>query len=131
LNPYFISVGSSRDERGFLEFAEYPGQLPFEPKRAFVISQVPSSSIRGQHAHSTTSQLLMCVSGSMTARFISESHESTFDLDPSSGWLLVPPMNYGELSNFSSDCVLVVLASEQYDPDEYIADFEEFRRRLK
>jgi dTDP-4-dehydrorhamnose 3,5-epimerase-like enzyme len=130
LKPYFISVGSSRDERGILEFAEYPGHLPFEPKRAFVISQVPGASVRGQHAHSTTSQLLMCVSGSMTARFISESHENSFELNPSSGWLLVPPMNFGELRNFSSDCVLVVLASEQYNPDEYISDFEEFRRRL-
>lgn len=130
MKPYFISVGSSRDERGILEFAEYPGHLPFEPKRAFVISQVPGTSVRGQHAHSTTSQLLMCVSGSMTARFISESHENSFELNPSSGWLLVPPMNFGELRNFSSDCVLVVLASEQYNPDEYISDFEEFRRRL-
>jgi hypothetical protein len=66
----------------------------------------------------------------MTARFIGESEESAFDLSASSGWLLVPPMNFGELSNFSSDCVLVVLASEKYDPDEYISDIEEFRRRL-
>jgi hypothetical protein len=66
----------------------------------------------------------------MTARFISESEENAFDLDPLSGWLLVPPMNFGELSNFSSDCVLVVLASEEYNPDEYISDFEVFRRRL-
>ena len=94
-----------------------------------MISQVPSHAVRGQHAHATTSQLLMCVSGSMTARFTSESNENAFDLNRSSGWLLVPPMNFGELSNFSSDCVLVVLASEQYDPDEYISDFEEFRRR--
>jgi dTDP-4-dehydrorhamnose 3,5-epimerase-like enzyme len=85
-------------------------------------------AVRGQHAHSSTTQLLICVSGTMTARFISESNEIAYDLNPSSGWLLVPPMNFGELSNFSSDCVLVVLASEQYDPDEYISDFEEFRR---
>jgi hypothetical protein len=39
-------------------------------------------------------------------------------------------MNFGELSNFSSNCVLVVLASEEYNPDEYISDIEEFRRRL-
>jgi UDP-2-acetamido-3-amino-2,3-dideoxy-glucuronate N-acetyltransferase len=130
LKPYFISAGSSLDERGLLEFAEHPGHLPFEPKRVFVISQVPALEVRGQHAHSTTLQLLMCVSGSMTAHFTSESNENAFDLNPSSGWLLVPPMNFGELSNFSSDCVLVVLASEQYDPDEYISDFEEFRRRL-
>jgi UDP-2-acetamido-3-amino-2,3-dideoxy-glucuronate N-acetyltransferase len=73
----------------------------------------------------------MCVSGSITARFTGESGENTFDLNPVSGWLLVPPMNFGELSNFSSDCVLVVLASEEYNPDEYISDFDEFRRRLK
>ena len=66
----------------------------------------------------------------MTARFICENHDNSFELNPSSGWLLVPPMNFGELRNFSSDCVLVVLASEQFDPDEYISDFEEFRRRL-
>lgn len=66
----------------------------------------------------------------MTARFISENHDNSFELNPSSGWLLVPPMNFGELRNFSSDCVLVVLASEQYNPDEYISDIEEFRRRL-
>ena len=67
----------------------------------------------------------------MVARFIDESGEIAFDLNPSSGWLLVPPMNFGNLSNFSSDCVLVVLASEEYNPDEYISDFEEFRRRLR
>ena len=130
MKPYFIPIGSSRDERGFLEFAEYPEHLPFEPKRVFVISQVPALSVRGQHAHSTTSQLLLCVAGSITASFIAESGENAFDPNPSSGWLLVPPMNFGELSNFSSDCVLVVLASEEYNPDEYISDFEEFRRRL-
>lgn len=131
MKPYFIPIGSSRDERGFLEFAEYPEHLPFEPKRVFVISQVPALSLRGQHGHSTTSQVLICVAGSITARFIDESGENAFDLNPSSGWLLVPPMNFGELSNFSSDCVLVVLASEEYNPDEYISDFEEFRRRLR
>ena len=128
MKPYFIPTDNSRDERGFLEFAEHPDQLPFEPKRVFVISQVPAMAVRGQHAHSSTTQLLICVSGTMTARFISESNEIAYDLNPSSGWLLVPPMNFGELSNFSSDCVLVVLASEHYDPDEYISDFEEFRR---
>ncbi len=129
MKPYFISIGSSPDDRGLLEFAEHPKHLPFEPKKVFVISQVPSHAVRGQHAHTTTSQLLMCVSGSMTARFTDESGAGDFELNPSSGWLLVPPMNFGELSNFSSDCVLVVLASEEYNPDEYISDFEEFRRR--
>ncbi len=128
MKPYFLSIGSNPDDRGLLEFAEYPKHLPFEPKRVFVISQVPSHAVRGQHAHSTTSQLLMCVSGSLTARFISESEENDFDLNRFSGWLLVPPMNFGELSNFSSDCVLVVMASEAYRADEYISDLDEFKR---
>lgn len=131
MKPSLFQVESSIDARGRIDYAEYEKSLPFLPVRIFVISQVPEQAVRGRHAHSTTSQVLICVSGSVSAKFTGRSGESDFVLSNSSGWLQVPPMNFGELTNFSTDCVLVVLASEKYDPDEYISDFEEFLAKLE
>jgi len=126
--PTFIELGLAEDHRGRLEFAEYPSRLPFLPQRLFVISEVPAGAIRGEHAHSSTSQILICTSGSLIAHFYDGSSNRQFELSPSSGWLLVPPMNFGKLTHFSKNCVLVVMASEAYRADEYISDLDEFKR---
>jgi len=126
--PTFLELGIAEDNRGRLEFAEYPSQLPFLPQRVFVISDVPNGSIRGEHAHSSTSQVLICTAGSLSANFFDGTSDVKFELSPSTGWLLVPPMNFGRLTNFSEDCVLVVIASEAYRPDEYISDLDDFKK---
>lgn len=128
MRPKLVRPGNHADSRGELKFGEFPAELPFIPQRVFVISEVPIDSVRGEHAHSTTSQILICVSGSVTAAFQSSAGDTSFELSSSSEWLFVPPMNFGKLTKFSSDCALVVLASEPYNASEYISDLAEFQR---
>ena len=121
-----IPLGRFEDSRGCLTAGQYPEELPFHPVRFFVISGVPEGEFRGQHAHRTNLQLLVCLRGGLTARFHDGNDWQDFDFGCSDQALLVPPLHFGELSKFNPGTVLLVLASEVYNRDEYIVDFQEF-----
>ena len=114
------------DNRGKLLVGEYPDQLSFTPVRFFVISDVPEGEFRGQHAHKSNQQVLICLSGSLTVRLHDGKKWEEHGLRPNGEALLVPALHFGELSNFASETMLLVLASEAYDTHEYINDFDKF-----
>jgi uncharacterized RmlC-like cupin family protein len=105
---------------------QYPDQLPFQPERFFVVSNVPNDAARGQHAHKSNQQILVCLSGGLNARFHDGQGWEEFSLSPRGDALFVPPMHFGELSKFLPGTSLLVLASEVFDPKEYVNDFHEF-----
>lgn len=105
---------------------QYPDQLPFEPVRFFVISSVPKGTSRGQHAHKSNQQILVCLSGGLTSKFHDGQLWEKFRLRPNGEALHVPPMHFGELYDFLPGTILLVLASEEFDSEEYINVFEEF-----
>lgn len=114
------------DLRGDLTFGEVEKHLPFTPRRVFTIFGVPSREIRGEHAHRTCHQLLMCVSGSVSVMVDDGQQRDMVVLDSPSLALHVPPMVWASQYHYSPDATLVVLASEVYDAADYIRGYEEF-----
>jgi UDP-2-acetamido-3-amino-2,3-dideoxy-glucuronate N-acetyltransferase len=120
-----------KDARGDLTFAEFGRDLPFRPQRHFMVFDVPSRQVRGQHAHKTCHQLLVCVRGSCGVLVDDGATRREFILDTPTVGLHVAPMVWGMQHKHSPDAVLLVFASERYDPADYIREYQDFRRRLE
>lgn len=117
------------DLRGNLTAGEFGRSVPFEVKRYFMVFGVPNAEVRGEHAHRTCKQFLICSHGSLTVMADDGKTRGEFVLDDPSIGLYLPPLTWGVQYNYSNDAVLLVLASEYYDPDEYIRDYGEFAER--
>jgi dTDP-4-dehydrorhamnose 3,5-epimerase-like enzyme len=117
-----------RDPRGSLSHAQYDETLPFLPRRYFIVFDVGEGQTRGGHAHSTVHQLLICVNGSCLVSLDDGKTRDRVWLDRPEIALYIPPNIWATQERFSRDGVLLVLASEVYDPDEYIKDYDEFLR---
>jgi dTDP-4-dehydrorhamnose 3,5-epimerase-like enzyme len=115
-----------RDPRGSLSYAQYDETLPFLPRRFFIVFDVGEGQVRGSHAHRTVHQLLICVKGSCRVLLDDGKTRDQVLLDRQQLALYIPPKIWATQEQFSSDAVLSVLASEAYDPDEYIRDYDEF-----
>lgn len=114
------------DIRGSLTFAEYGQYLDFLPKRFFLVYDVLSRELRGEHAHKQLHQFLVCVKGSMTVMVEDGIRREEYELNTPGASLHVPPMVWGVQYKFSADGVLLVLASDVYDPDDYIRNYDKF-----
>lgn len=100
--------------------------VPFPVRRVYYLYDVPGGESRGGHAHRELYQLLIAASGSFTVTLDDGLVKRTFLLNrPCQGLLIVPGI-WRTLDDFSSGSVCLVLASEKYDPDDYIRDYEEF-----
>jgi len=117
-----------RDMRGDLGVGNFPDEIPFVPKRFFFVFNVPSKETRGEHAHKRCSQFLICVSGSCAIVADDGNARQELLLDAPDRGVLVPPMVWCTQYKYSPDAVLLVFASELYDPDDYIRDYDEFRK---
>lgn len=115
------------EARGHLTVGEMGRGLPFVPRRFFVISEVPGVDIRGEHAHRRLEQLLVCLAGSVVAEVSDGETSRTVHLDRPQVGLYIPPMAWGVQRGYTRDAVLLVLASHEYDPSDYIRDLGEFR----
>jgi len=120
-----------RDSRGSLSVAQYQETLPFLPKRYFIVFDVVEGATRGGHAHSTVHQLLICVKGSCVVELDDGAIRDEVLLDQPERALYIPPGIWATEKHFSPDGVLMVLASEVYDPQEYIRDYDEFLKVSK
>ena len=114
------------DLRGRLSFGEIEQHLPFAPKRYFVVFDVPSEEVRGEHAHRELEELLICIKGAMSVVVDDGVNRAEIRLDRPDRALYLPPMVWSIQYRYSPDAVLLVLASECYDADDYIRDYEEF-----
>lgn len=114
------------DLRGSLVSGEVARHIPFEPRRFFSVIQVPSKDVRGAHAHHRCKQFLVCQAGSV-AVVIDDGHvrEEVILADPQFG-LYVPPLVWSVQYRYTRDAVLLVLASEPYEAQDYIRDYDEF-----
>lgn len=122
----FYSLPEITDIRGSLSFAEYGQYLPFECKRFFLVYDVPNKEVRGEHAHKELHQYLICVKGSCTVMLDNGELREEYILDESNSALHIPPMVWGVQYKYSADAVLLVLASDVYDADDYVRDYDEF-----
>lgn len=115
-------------ENGTLIVGQHPDQLPFAVERIFTLLGVPSSEVRGTHAHRECHQVLICMAGSVSAVVDDGTATEEVVLDRPSVGLYMPPLTWGKQYRYSSDAVLLVLASHPYDAHDYIHDYDEFLR---
>lgn len=134
LTPDEILVGEVRlyelpnikDLRGNLTFAEIGGNLPFQPERFFLVFDVPTKEVRGEHAHREQHQYLVCVRGSCSVIVDDGKNRAEVVLDRPNLGLHVPPMIWATEYKYSQDAALLVLTSGIYDASDYIRDYDAF-----
>lgn len=114
------------DMRGSLSVGEFGRDIPFEVKRYFLVYDVPSVEIRGEHAHRSCEQFLIAVKGSVHVVADDGSNREQFVLDRPGLGLYLPPMTWGIQYRYSADAVLLVLASQHYDSADYVRDYDGF-----
>jgi len=114
------------DLRGELSVGEFEKDVPFAPKRYFLVFGVANTKVRGEHAHRTCHQFLVCTRGACSVLADDGASRQEFRLDHPRLGLHLPPRVWGVQYKFSPDAVLLVFASEPYDPADYIRDYDEF-----
>jgi acetyltransferase-like isoleucine patch superfamily enzyme/dTDP-4-dehydrorhamnose 3,5-epimerase-like enzyme len=114
------------DLRGSLSFGEANLHIPFSVKRYFLVFGVSNQQIRGEHAHRTLHQFLICVHGSCHIVADDGSTRQEFALDEPNIGLHLQPMTWAVQYKYSADAVLLVLASDSYDAGDYIRNYAEF-----
>lgn len=130
--PYLIELKAIGDSsEGYLTVAEGGIDIPFEVKRVFWSYYTPQMITRGRHAHYQLEQVLVAVSGKIIVTNEDTSGKTTVHVleDPNVG-LYVPPMHW-HVIQFSHNAVMMSLASTRYNPEDYISDYESFRKMSK
>jgi UDP-2-acetamido-3-amino-2,3-dideoxy-glucuronate N-acetyltransferase len=117
-----------KDIRGNLSAGEFSKNVPFIPYRYFMVMDVPTGKVRGEHAHKKCQQFLICIKGSCSVVVDDGVIREEILLDRVNKGLYLPPMVWGVQYKYSSDAVLLVFASDYYDPADYIRDYDEFQR---
>ena len=120
-----IDIRKFTDNRGYLSVIEGGMDIPFEIKRIYYLYMVPEAA-RGAHAHKQLQQLLVATSGSVDITLDDGREKKTFHLDRPWKGLLVVPGLWRDLDNFSGGTVLMCLASEHYEAEDYIRNYNDF-----
>lgn len=121
-----IKLKNFNDNRGKLVVIENGETIPFIIKRLFYIYDTNYSAVRGKHANKKTEFVLINLSGSCEIRVTDSKKEALFKLDSPLSGLYIPKMIWKDMFHFTDDCVLLILASEHFSPDEYIRDYKEY-----
>ncbi|NUC50715.1 WxcM-like domain-containing protein [Escherichia coli] len=131
MNVEFIPLQKHGDERGMLVALEQAKNIPFEIKRVYYMFGTQGNVRRGYHAHKKIRQVAIPLNGS--CRFHLDNGREKIDVvldDPALG-LLIEPGVWHEMYDYSKNCILLVLASDIYDENDYIRNYEDFMRSIK
>lgn len=126
-----IDFSDFGDERGKLVVIEGAQGIPFEIKRVFYIYDSDSTVVRGQHANRESEFVLINVAGNSKVRITDGSEEFVVELNKPMMGVYIPKMIWKDMYDFSSDSVLLCLASTHYDSNEYIRDYEDYLKLMK
>lgn len=127
-NCHKISFKHFDDERGSLSAIESRKDIPFDIKRIYYITSVPSDIVRGFHSHRELEQVLLCLNGSVKIRTKTPYEEEVILLDNPAEGLYIGHMVWREMFDFSEGAVLLVLASEYYTENDYIRSYEDYEK---
>lgn len=131
MGPFLLNFPQRGDDRGWLVVAEGNKDVPFEIKRIFYIYGTDSKVVRGQHANRKSEFVLVNVAGSCRVRTRDgKGDERDFALNRPNMGLYIPKMVWKDMYDFSPDSILLCIASEVYDPNEYIRDYDAFQRAV-
>ena len=125
-----ISIPVVEDIRGNLGFIQN-NILPFEFKRVYYLFDVPSTAFRGGHSHINQEEIIIALTGSFEVTLNDGTNKKTFFLNKPNIGLHIPTGIWRELQNFSSGSVCLVLASEVFEEEDYIRDFDAFMESKK
>lgn len=119
------------DMRGDLSAGEFEREVPFAVRRYFMVFDVASEEIRGEHAHRTCKQFIVCARGRCRVMVDDGTTRAEILLDRPNRGLYVPPMVWAVQYQHSADALLLVFASDHYEPDDYIRDYADFLAAVK
>ncbi|MBD1577796.1 WxcM-like domain-containing protein [Vibrio sp. S11_S32] len=119
------------DDRGSLVALEANKSIPFDIKRVYYIFGTQKGVSRGFHAHKNLKQVAVCVTGKCRMLLDDGTKREDVWLDSSTKGLYFENLIWREMHDFSHDCVLLVLASEHYEEDDYVRDYSEFLTLVK
>lgn len=105
--------------------------VPFQIKRVFYIYDVAPGETRGRHTQKTLQEVVVCLRGKCKIKLEDALGEKTFELSQPDTGLYIGPMVWREMSDFSSDCILLALVDQPYDEKDYIRDYKEYRRAAR
>ncbi|MGG4775526.1 sugar 3,4-ketoisomerase [Paenalcaligenes sp. Me52] len=114
------------DARGSLVVLEAQKQIPFDIQRVYYIFGTQEGIARGFHAHKELLQVAVCVSGQCKMLLDNGNEKTVITMDSPTHGVLIDRMVWHEMHDFSSDCVLLVLASAHYDEADYIRNYDDF-----
>lgn len=123
--PTLINIPTIKDIRGNLAVIQTDA-IPFDFKRVYYLFDVPSSAYRGGHSHINQHEVIIALSGSFTVTVNDSKEKNSFLLNKPNLGLYLPTGIWRELENFSSGAVCLVLASDIFDEEDYIRDFDQF-----
>ncbi len=126
-----IDLPKISDPRGNLTFIEGSRHIPFDIRRVYYTYDVPGGTDRGGHAHKDLHQLIIAMSGSFDVTLDDGCNKKKYHLNRSYEGLIVCPMIWRDLDNFSSGSVCMVIASNLYDATDYYRNYEEFVQATK
>ena len=121
-----ISLPKFLDARGNLSFAQNNTHIPFEIKRTYWLYDVPGGESRGGHAYRETEEFVIALSGSFDVIVDDGKEKKTFHLNRSYYGLYIPKGMWREMDNFSTNSLALEFASTNYNPEDYIRDYNEF-----
>lgn len=116
---------------GSLVPIESSKDIPFDIKRIYYITGVESDVTRGFHSHKMLHQILICPKGSVKVRVKNPNEEEIYELNDNSKGLYIGPLIWREMFDFTEDAVLLVLASDYYDENDYLRNYDFYLEEAK
>ncbi|MDF1678186.1 MAG: FdtA/QdtA family cupin domain-containing protein [Legionellaceae bacterium] len=129
MNINWVELEMRGDKRGQLIIAESQKNIPFEMKRVYCLYGMDTMP-RGFHAHKQLQQVMVCLAGSCNVLLDDGATCKAVVMDVTKQGLLIDNMVWHEMHDFSSDCVLMVIASAHYDESDYIRDYQVFKESM-
>jgi len=131
VNCRMIDFKVISDKRGDMIPLEYPKQLPFDLKRIYYIYNVVAGERRGYHSHNDLEQILICIHGKVKILIKTPEEEEVIELSSADKGLYIGPMIWREMFDFEDEAVLLVLASQKYDENDYIRNYDDYIIKAK
>lgn len=123
-----VELPRYNDPRGNLSFVQEEDHIPFKIQRTYWIYDVPGGESRGGHAYRNTDEFIIAISGSFDVIVDDGIQKKTFTLNRSYYGLYIPRGLWRTMDNFSTNSLALELASTQYDRNDYIENYESFKR---
>lgn len=126
--PKLINLPKFLDARGNLSFIEQENHIPFVIRRTYWLYDVPGGECRGGHAYKENQEFIVALSGSFDVVLDDGNEKKIYTLNRSYYGLYVPKGLWREMENFSTNSLAMILSSTDYDANDYIRDYEEFKK---